>query len=456
MLEVTYLKPGKYRRAFDWRISATTKESISSIAGAFVGLQSEEWIDIFEDYLRISRKRIKNRTAMAKLQFHLVDDLMVAQAAIKQYRKKWDDLKAEIEKRGGVDSGISGDLETVERELFLHRAHANCIRTIGDGIAWRALNYDRAALRALSGNAVKQQILELGFVNELRELSRAFDTGQGMAILNALTNWLAIGDITLIKNDGSVDLVEVKSSETESSRIARQKKKMQEVSDLLKAGRGTLDDQNITIVRLNITPENDLRELFGLLQEAGCSGWVGRRVSGWSYLEAIDFRVLGDFERAKNEAIERESRETASWGNNDFVVALDSLDLLAFTPNCAPFTVFPFPERLCIELATGAKSYRCSLNLTEIGREFERHGWEVEQWPQDLLKEGAGPDSPYFRLRKDGLHHELPPADVMRMQMETLRPHAILQALEAVLKLGPGGVPSAIFIVYEGEKDLWF
>jgi hypothetical protein len=40
--------------------------------------------------------------------------------------------------------------------------------------------------------------------------------------------------------------------------------------------------------------------------------------------------------------------------------------------------------------------------------------------------------------------------------METLRPHAILQALEAVLKLGPGGVPSAIFIVYEGEKDLWF
>jgi hypothetical protein len=277
-----------------------------------------------------------------------------------------------------------------------------------------------------------------------------------MAILNALTNWLAIGDITLIKDDGSVELVEVKSSETDSSRIGRQKKKMQEVSDLLKNGQGTLDGQNITIVRFNITPENELRGLFKLLEAAGRSGWDGRRVNGWSYLEATDFRLLGDFEKAKNEAIERARKETASWGDNDFVVVFDSLDLLAFTPNCAPFTVFPFPERLCIELATGAKRYSCSLNLTEIGREFERHGWEVEQWPQDLLKKGSSPDTPYFRLRKDGMHPEVPPTAIMRIQMETLRPHVIIQELEAVLRLGPGGVPSPSFTVYEGEKGLWF
>src|SRR5260370_1147103 len=81
----------------------------------------------------------------------------------------------------------------VERELFRHRAHANCFRAIGDGIAWRAFKHDRAALRALSGNAVKQQILDQGTINELHQWSATFDTGQGLAILNSLTNWLAIG-----------------------------------------------------------------------------------------------------------------------------------------------------------------------------------------------------------------------------------------------------------------------
>lgn len=51
-------------------------------------------------------------------------------------------------------ASIKEQIDTAERELFIHRAHANCFRAIGDGIAWRALGHDRAALRALSGNAV--------------------------------------------------------------------------------------------------------------------------------------------------------------------------------------------------------------------------------------------------------------------------------------------------------------
>ena len=128
----------------------------------------------------------------------------------------------------------------------------------------------------------------------------------------------------------------------------------------------------------------------------------------------------------KGQVLERIKEQTASWvGNDDLVVSMDSLDILAFTPNCAPFSVFPVPERLCIDLLTGAKSFRCFLNLTEVGREFQRHGWEIEKGPEDLLKEGAGKDTSLFRLRKDGFHPEVPPADIMRLQMETLRPQAM-------------------------------
>jgi hypothetical protein len=228
------------------------------------------------------------------------------------------------------------------------------------------------------------------------------------------------------------------------------------VAELLKNGRGVLDGQNIDIIRLNIEPENDLPALFGLLEEASRTGWAGKRVSDCCYIEAFDFRTLGDFEKVKGQALERIKAETASWtSNDDLVMNMHSLDILAFTPNCAPFSVFPFPERLCTDLLTGAKSYHCFLNLTELGREFERHGWEVEKWPEDLWKEGAGMDTPIFRLRKNGFHPEVPPADIMRLQMETLRPQVLIQTFEAMFRLGPGAVSSQNFIVYEGEKRMW-
>src|SRR5262249_27886609 len=122
---------------------------IPNTAAAFVTLSSDEYADIFEDYLTITRKRKGNRVAMAKVQLHLVEELLIAQAAAKRYRDKRDELKAGIAKPDADVEPMKKDLAIVERELFLQRAHANCIRAIGDGNAWRALGYDRAALRAL-------------------------------------------------------------------------------------------------------------------------------------------------------------------------------------------------------------------------------------------------------------------------------------------------------------------
>ena len=450
------IKPGPYRRAFDWRVSKTAKESIPDIAAAFVGLSSDDYTDILEDYLTVARKRQNNRIAIAKVQLHLVEELLIAQGAIKHYRKKFEELNAGLVTAETASEQVKEDLKRVERELFFHRAHANCFRAIGDSIAWRALGYDRAALRALSGNAVKQQILEQGTINELHQWSSTFDTGQGLAILNALTNWLAIGDITVVKNDGEMEIIEVKSSNADSSRVSRQKQRMREVTDLLKNGKGTLEGQEVTIVRFDIAVENDLPALFHLLEEAGRSGYAGGRINNCCHIEAFDFRVMGGAEKVWKQGVEQTQKEIASWTEkNDLVTRMDSLDILAFTPNCAPFSVFPFPERLCVELLTGAKNYSCFLNLTELGREFERHGWQVEKWPQELMKKGADRETPFFRLRRDGMHPEIPPADVMRIEMETIRPQVLIHTLDAAFELGPGGLSPSSVVVYEGEKNVW-
>ena len=144
------LTPGVYRRAFDWRISVAGKETVPVIAAAFAGLSTNDWTEILEDYLAISRKRKNNKTAMAKLQLHLLEELMLAQGSIKHYREKVIELKQKVGEQPMADNGIKEDLAYVQSELFLHRTLANCMRAIGDGIAWRAFGHDRAALRALS------------------------------------------------------------------------------------------------------------------------------------------------------------------------------------------------------------------------------------------------------------------------------------------------------------------
>ena len=75
----------------------------------------------------------------------------------------------------------------------------------------------------MSAHATKQQIFSEGLMSELLEWSTQFDQSEGVAILNSLTNCLAIGDVTVVRSDGSAEVVEVKSSNTKSRRKIRQR-----------------------------------------------------------------------------------------------------------------------------------------------------------------------------------------------------------------------------------------
>jgi len=144
----------KYRRAFDWRLFAIDRDEIPTASAAFAALGGRENSEILEDYLEISRNRRSNRKALAKLQLHLLEDLLEEEAALKyfkQEREKLETTQAEVPDEKRRD-GNSNDLEAIKRESFFHKAHANCLRAIADGIVWRALAYDRAALRSLSQN----------------------------------------------------------------------------------------------------------------------------------------------------------------------------------------------------------------------------------------------------------------------------------------------------------------
>jgi hypothetical protein len=450
-------KAGRYRRAFEWKLQRDDQEDTDTAIRALGALFSSEMPAVLEDYLEISRKRSKNRLALARLQAHLLDELLTVEATVKFYR----DEKAKLEPASnfledeGRPTTTNRDLTFVKKELFFWRAFANVIRSIADGMAWRTLNFDRAVLRALCQNRGSQHVTSPGTAEELREWSRHFDHGSGIPILNSLTNWLTYGDVTVVGNDGSVEVVEVKASKTSSSRVVRQKQRMRELVTFLSSGKGTLEGKTVEISTLDIVPETGLDILDGLIQQTDTApGYAAARLSNSTYVECIDLRRVD--EPAIDDIVTLRSSLTSDWERNDDDIHTSaSLKCLGFSPNMAPFSVFPFAPRLCIDLLTGAKAYMVLLNVSAVAREFRHRNWEVLTTPKQAFEAGTMEED-FMTVRKEGFKVTLPPAAFMRLGMELLRPQVLIRQCELIRQAGPRAFETEFNLaVYEHEAQIW-
>jgi hypothetical protein len=443
-------------------VSVRSPEEYEQLHNEFEGmatLSMSEYCDVLEDFLDISRRRVANRTALYHLQLSMFTQLVEREAMIRRAKQMIRDIEARSP--SGVKQGES-EIADLQKGIFLNRLHANAIRAIGDGIAWRALGYDRAVTRVMSERETKQNLLSEGTEAELSEFSRCFYEGRQFPILNALTNCLAIGDLTVIGEDGSTEIIEVKTSNAKSRRKIRQKQSMREVVTLLSLGCGATEDKQVSIHLLPITPETGLPILRELLAESEIKGWAARRVSNCLYVEVFDLRNVGSFENIALQVEATRKGACADWNERqEFVIEMRSVDVLSFTPNCAPFSVFPFPSRTCIDLLVGAKIITTYLNEDAVVREFEYLGWEVTRPDRSGVheirdqKELAKALEHQMTIRKGPFFVNVPPGDIARLQFECLRVKSLSQGYEAFYRQGPTGTQGYSLSIYEGESSIW-
>lgn len=452
--------PGRYRRSFSWRISDGTIESQKPELTGMNCLATSELPDILEDYLAIRGNRRHNWSALSRLQLHLIEELLIQEGAVKHFKESLRELGADPDAELRRDES-SQDIAFARAQLFFHRLYASACRAIGDGIAWRALGYDRAVTRTLCERQTQQTLASQGTIQELREWGSHFDRGTGLAIFNALTNCLSIGDVTVVHDDDSVEVIEVKSSNTKSRRKVRQKEKLREVVTRLTMGEGQVDGHEVQIEILRVTPETGLDRVQELLDQTSVKGWAAEKISNSLYVETFDLRKRPD--DASTQALQRIRSEVIGvWENRgDMWSDMNTHEVLAFSPNAAPFSIFPFTAKTCVELLIGAKNYIVYLNESAVVREFEHCGWTVE-WliPRNPASEseviGALEQArqSIIRVSKGAFHAEIPPAVFMRMQIETLRPKSIIDAYEAIYDRGPSESGFSMFL-FEGEAETW-
>ena len=105
-----------------------------------------------------------------------------------------------------------GDPETWRIEDLVYDRICHQLRSVGDGLAWRASGYDRRYVIALSSNAATGTMAgNSGLPRELGAAAGMRAAGS-FGLLHDLTNCLRIGDITEFRPDGSKLLYEIKSS----------------------------------------------------------------------------------------------------------------------------------------------------------------------------------------------------------------------------------------------------
>lgn len=433
----TLRRANRYRRAFTWRVGRGRSEGKAETTG-LVHLATSDYPDILEDYLYVSRRRRNNKTAIAKLQLQMLGDISVQERSIKHYKERLS------------EEGAPQDF--IKSQITAHELIANAIRQIGDGLAWRSVGYDRFTQQILCANAVKQAVVADGTIAELEEWSAINDQKGYRAIINAVTNCISIGDITAIDTNGDVELIEVKSGKTKSRRLTRQKNRLRDATGVLTTGTGIVEGKSIVAASTPITPRNYLPRLKLLLAEAGEHGWSSELVAPHCYVECVDVGKLAGLDAAASAMEDAYNHHIKQWGE-DLASRGCSLNIIAFTPNVAPFSIFPFDDRTCIELMIGAKVFTTYINAAEVLKVFTEAGWFVESALEEAVVKTNG--EAVVIMKKGGFYCYVPPADFAKLQFELLNPGTLLEEFESIRACAPDAAGGYSVWTFDGEATQW-
>ncbi len=419
--------------------------------------------DIIEDYLEISRKRIDNSWALSNLQLHLLTDLMSNEKIIAEYKKALGERAAREDTAPHDAKEADNDVRFIKSRIYAHQLVTQAIRCVGDGLAWRLLDYDRAVLHILASNQYSGGIKDNeGLIAELQVWAETADSTTDKSIINGITNCLRVGDVTLIRKDGTIELKEVKQSKQRGARITRQRERLYQTVNCLNTGIGDLDGTTVRIESLETRVKNYLPQIRQLAMRASSKGFATEAIGDFLIVNAMDFDRVENIQEAIEALESRHKSIREEWKRSgDLVIPHPGMNLLGFSRNIAPLSIFPFEPKICTDLMFGKLYLTAHLNLSSIMRLFVHRDWKVTDSVGNFVKKNNRDQSlpsseiPAFTVQKGPLTLKIPFSMVGRIPMEGLSPTTLVIAAEEILSLGSSPGAFATFPNFVYEKEQW-
>jgi hypothetical protein len=416
---------------------------------------------VLEDYLKVSLERRNVALPLYKVQVHILEDLIYDEAAVRNFERQL------VEQRTGLAGCASDDarkecqrlIEGLEREVALHKVLCGALRDIADGIAWRLLKYDRLVLSELAKRPGVNR-LSHDLRTEALEFEHSFRSPYTLAVLNDLTNFLKIGDVTVRTEDGQIEFVEVKKGGKKSGRITRQKQAMREVVQFLNEGEREEQGQRLVASVLDVDPETNFKEFEEVANKAARDGASLTTLGDHLLITCIDIPNAARLgEQGTHALLESGKATIQQWeSQGDVVIPCTSSDKYLNVRHYAPFSIYPLPTMMRVRLMTGSLVFINYLNITAVLRCLERTGWQVERSLDEYVKEqqrtSASEPAAVATVRKGGLSCEVSWQWIGRVGHEFLKPDTIVAMLEAILQRGPHEA-QFVSVSMSGEEHMW-
>jgi hypothetical protein len=391
------------------------------------------------------------------IQFEILREVIAAHSARQKY-DRWKGRFAKYIKEARKNEAPPARIKRAQKRLQYMQDCATAakfflgqLRTIGDGIAWRFLGYDRPVLRLLAEHHyISAPTLGPGLYAEIQECARLAAQDQPF-LLNSITNFLRFGDITVYDRlTDTFKLLEVKAGKSQTLRSKRQAKQLTLVQEgLQKGSHSVFPDTAITMIKCEkplLTYAKVLEKaMTEAQQEKECAS---ARVFG-DYLSFGVFhtrRIINlseeDVRQIQEDIIDRCYRICKS--KSDVLLPIwctNIMPALHFARPLAPYTIFPIAPALRFALMTGEFLLSVQLNISGLGRWLGKRGWVTRpiSLPAKIPTGEATQYLPVLEIRRNNspIGAELPLDIIAMAAMELWMPDSIERTAEAIIDHRP-------------------
>jgi hypothetical protein len=350
-------------------------------------------------------------------------------------------------------------LDRIKQQEVTIPACQHTLRQIADGIAWRALGYERRLFDILGeGDRVGRLASGVGREAELAELQRLWDEEKVFAIHNDLTNCLRHGDLTAIRPGRSaleINLLEIKAGRCPGD--TPQLRRMGRAIALLREGRQIRDGEMVRVTVVPAPYETYLGLLSELISTARQAGYAWVRPHECLLVGAVDYRIWGRCPESFSRESEAEKRRL-NWTS-------EKSNTLAWTASqrrirdrkwsfssLAPYTVFPLSAEDVADVVMGFVDVFCALDITLLERALTRDGLSVR-----VARPGPA-QSLFLDAQRGRVGLRLPPHLREQMQIELMTPDALRKAIDHVLDINlsnPSQIKDRRIVVFADEAETW-
>lgn len=325
----------------------------------------------------------------------------------------------------------------VEHEIKVEKALQALLTTVADGLAWRALRYDRAKIAVLgTGTQVRRLADEQALMAELHVIEEFWSRGI-FAVHNDLTSCLRHGDVTAMHSDGRVEIAEVKLSERGED--PAQTRRGHDATTLINERRHVFADGEMRhILDVPVRYRTYLQTARALVPRARRVGYASATVSPVQFVAIMEH---GDDAAAAKQMVAhgRAVSKVHWWRAPTRVMTFNATirrmrDRRHSFPSLAPLSIYPFDAEDVADLMLGRLDMITALNLDGLTQQFNQAGVRVHIPHTDDDESGARfitarheDDTRQFTI-------EIQPSVREQMLMELMTPANMIAQVRAMIE----------------------